>query len=787
MNRSDPQTILSPPLRVLAVPLLLTTFGALLLELALTRLFSVVLFYHYAFLVISLALLGLAIGSMLSGLRPPRQRFERTASLLALLSLIAAVSLLPLLLLILHTNVWLIATWATFRRVALLFTMGVVPFAFVGYVIASVLRTTREHLAMLYAADLLGAGLACVAFVPLVNWLGGPNCVLLAGVVWCGAALWWARNANGSGRAAGFLLVALLALLWVNRSGSLLDVRYTRGEAVRDQLFSKWNAFSRVSVHRQGGGYWLKIDGGAGSWLSTIDVRAEPPALGRSGPELAFWLRPGGSSLVIGPGGGADVAHALQARSRAVTAVEINPIIATDIMRGRFREDVHRLYELPQVRLFVEDGRTFIGRTHERFDVIQLSQVDTWASSASGSYALTENYLYTVEALAEYLAHLEPGGVLSISRWEFPQPRETLRLLAVTIEALRRRGITDPRAHIMVAMEPLGSGSDVRMGTVLASHQPFSAEQVDGLKNHLAGSKMTFAYAPGMDANGPFAQLVLGPDRAKFYDDYPYNVTPVTDNRPFFFFTARWSLAALPGGPQDADAVNTGAQFLLLGLLVLAAAAVVLFLFLPLLLGRRHGTPARSLLPFLFYATAVGIGYILVEVVFIQHFVVTLGNPTYALTVVLFGMLVASSAGAALSQSIDLERAASRVRWAAAIIALALVALVVLLPLLLTAIQAWPLAGKIAVMYVIVLPLGTLMGMPFPTALRLAGALPHGVEWSWSVNAAATVLGPILAVFLAVVAGFHVVLLTAATAYALASALLPVLGKRSAAEGATQP
>lgn len=769
----------------LGFALLLTTLSALLLELSLTRLFSVVLFYHYAFLAISLAVLGLASGGMVARLLPRNLAPREHRRLMAKVCLAACVSLIPALKFTLDTNVWLVTTWETALRVAMLFVMFLIPFGLAGFVIASTIVAGSHRIASLYFYDLLGGSLGCLLFVPVMARFGGPNAVLVVGMLWAVTAVAWALGSRSRSLALGSVTVALAmaGLIAINGNGRLMGVRFMRGKPVDNEVFSAWNSFSRISVQedQNDGRLWILIDGGAGTWLSNTDLNgpegtAARARLGRSGPDLAFWLRQPKRAMVIGPGGGVDIVRSLAAGTEHTTAVEINPLIARDVMQDVFLQYSHGLYQRPDVEVFIEDGRSFVRRTSESFDVIQLSQVDTWASSASGSYTLTENYLYTVEAFEDYLDRLTEGGLVSVSRWEFKRPRETLRLAAVALTALERRGVTRPKDHIIVVMEDIDTEGLMRMGTVIISDTPFARRQIERLQRQIGDTDMTLAYAPGFDGGDPvYSEMITSNSQDRFFESYDFNVTPIYDDSPFFFFTGRWAntFRDLFSFDPSGDSVNTGAQFLLMAVLALAAVAVGLFIFGPLVFFKRSLPSGRRVFPFLAYCVAVGLAYIIVEIALIHRFVVFLGQPVYSLTVVIFTFLLSSSLGSRLSELIPIQRVSRSAQLVITGIVLLLIVYAFFIPWVTRTYQAEPTATKLFIVAATVFPLGFLMGMPFPSALRLAAATrEHLIEWLWAVNAAATVLGSVLAIFVFVISGVRTGIVVGAISYAACALLL---------------
>src|SRR5579862_8062206 len=360
------------PEKTLLGGLALTSFAALLLELALTRLFSVVLFYHFAFLAISIALLGLGAGGVFAYLLKTKLASTGTRTLAARLCITNAV--VVVLEIVLHVPVALQVSWANFGRLTALYLAAAVPFFLTGLLFAVVFARETLRIPRLYGADLCGGALACLAVVPLLNWVGGPNVILVAAAGMAASATIWAAS-HSLRRNAALLVLALVALIGANYSGRLIDVVYAKG-MFRDPAwveFARWNALSRVEVDRQGQAKAIVIDADA----STFIMNADPAhwhdtqwegALMSAAPALANVLRPRGEFAIIGPGGGVDVLRAV-ANGANVTGIEINPIIATTIMRGRYADYSQHLYERPDVEIHVTDGRSFLRSTQRRFDV----------------------------------------------------------------------------------------------------------------------------------------------------------------------------------------------------------------------------------------------------------------------------------------------------------------------------------------------------------------------------------------------------------------------------------
>jgi SAM-dependent methyltransferase len=764
---------------VLLSGIALASFSALLLELAMTRLFSVVLFYHFAFLAISIALLGLGAGGVFTHLWKGRLKAFSTRTIAAFASALSAVLIPVVLVIVLHVPVSLRLTGGNFLRLTAIYACTAVPFFLTGLLLSVVFARESHRISRMYGADLMGGALACLAVVPLLNWLGGPNAILFSAfVAACGAVI-WSPSAFLKKISLG-VSCAIVLLIALNAWRSFIDIVWAKGLRQENVEFSRWNAISRVEVDRNpDGSRMVVIDADA----STYIMNADPAKWAGSGwqenlmtapPAIVNVLRPHGDYAIIGPGGGPDVLRAVANGSRSVTGIEINPIIANTIMRQRYADFAYHLYERPGVDVHVGDGRSFIRNEERNFDVVQMTLVDTWASTAAGAFALSENNLYTVQAFKEYFDHLKPDGILSITRWEFSQPREALRVASVAIQALHELRIKDVANHFMVISQDELDEDGIHVG-VLVKKNVFTEDEEAAVSQHLKSHPpLQLLYTPSQPSlsipgAAPFANLIKSNDPAQFSRTYAYNVTPVTDDAPFFFFTMK------PGhlipGVGDRHAmdwkVNLGVAVLLM-LLVISILAVLAFLIVPLLALEGTAKHAGSLL----YFVAVGLGYILVEVTFIQRFVLFLGYPTYALTVVVFLMLLSSGAGSVVSGR---WMAATQKIWLplSAIVAAVLIH-VGLLPRILERSVGAAFPEKLVISGLVLIPLGFLMGMPFPVGLKAlsrTGSDENAIEWAWAMNAASSVLGSVLAIIIAILFGLNITLAVGAVAY-LAAFLL---------------
>src|SRR5579864_6884573 len=639
--------------KTLLAGIALSSFSALLLELSLTRLFSVVLFYHFAFLAISIALLGLGAGGVYAHLRQDVLKSRPLRNMAVVCAALTAIAIPIALEIILHVPVSLDLTGENFLRLTAIYICSAVPFFLTGVQFSAIFARESSHIPRLYGADLLGGALACLTVIPLLNWIGGPNAILFSALVAAIAAVVWSPRTKIR-KLTLALSVAIATLIALNHSGRLMDVVWAKGIRQQKVEFSRWNAISRVEVDgTPDGGKVIIIDADANTFIMNADPQHWEGSdwqahLMSSSAAVVNALRPHGSYAIIGPGGGVDVLRAVANGSPSVTGIEINPVIANTIMRGRYADFAYHLYQRPEVHIHVTDGRSYLRSTPQSFDVVQMTLVDTWASTAAGAFALSENNLYTVEAFREYFEHLKPDGMIAITRWEFRQPREALRVVSVAMQALHRLGVANPAHNFIVASQGSLDEDGIPV-VVLAKKTPFTIPEESAVTAHFDRySELDPLYLPSEPGHNPFSDLIASNDPYGFARGYAYNVAPVNDNAPFFFFTLKArQILGEKGLREGIDwKVNLGVLVLLL-VLVISFCAVLVFLVLPLAL--KGGKTRQSPLPLLYFV-AVGLGYILVEIAFIQRFVLFLGHPTYALTVVIFLLMLSSGAGSLFSR-----------------------------------------------------------------------------------------------------------------------------------------
>ena len=777
--------------------------GAILaFEIVLLRIFSFTIWHHFAFMVISVALLGVAVSGVVLQLVPrasepaPRRAAQYALSFAGLaVAAVALIGRLPL------DPTQLADGAGPWLRLFGYYLALLLPLTAAGLAVGTLLKGFAASAPAVYGSDLLGAAVGAVAVMLLLEPLGAEGVVLLVAAVAClGAAVLRAGGAGDPGRAgaggplraaAPALAAALALLAAIPFAPALLDIRPGEGKTLGWLLArppgteaprvtaTRWNPLARVDVVENTppvtwttnprapvphpGETRMLLDGDAAT--PVVQFGDTPPAemalldwtLGSAAYQLPHPQR----VLIIGAGGGLDVLTALHHGARTVDAVEINGAVI-DFARGPLAARGGRAFERPGVTLHEAEGRAFVRRSKDTFDLLQLSLIDTWAASASGAYSLSEGYLYTVEALGDDLARLAPDGALTVTRWDWNPPRESLRLVAVVDEALRRQGATDPSRHLIV----FGLG---RMANLVVKKSPFTAEEIARARELAAERGFFVVYEPERPAATPYAAYLSAPDRRAFVASYPFDISPTTDDRPFFFQFGRWSNLQLFGaGWKDNPLILSGR------LVLVAVLLQALVLSLPLLvLALRGGAgPVAGSCAIAGYFAALGVAFMLLEISLMQRVTLFLGSPVLAAAVVLATLLAAAGAGSLVAA----RRAALLAGpWPMTGAIAGLIALYAFgLPAVLRAGLGLGDAARVALAVLLVVPLGLAVGVPFPAALaRLAargGSAATGL--AWAANGVGSVLGPILAALLALDVGLSGVMILAGAVYLASGAVI---------------
>jgi hypothetical protein len=776
------------------------------------RLFSIIQWHHFAYMMISLALLGYGVsGAFLMLLqRPLLQRFA--ASYIINLTLFGICSV----------GCFLFAQqipfnaeevlWDARQTIWLLYAylLLAVPFFFAANAIGLALIHYRARLSRIYAADLMGAGLGSIGILVLLFALRPLQSLTVIGLLGTGAALLAVWELRQRLSVAWLLLPLAAALLLLPAGWSTLEmspykglsqmllVKDTRIIAERSSPLGLLSVVESPTVPlRHVPGMSLSatakppdqlgvfIDGDGLSVITRYGGDRQTLAhLDQLTSALPYHLRPVKRALILGAGGGVDVLQGLYHHATDIDAVELNPQFAR-LVTTDYADFAGHLYQEPGVTLHIAEARSFATSSTGNYDLIQVSLLDSFSASASGQYALSENHLYTTEAVAEFLQKLSQDGFLSITRWIKLPPRDTLKLFATGIAALRASGVTDPGQQLILIR-------GWQTSTLLLKNGAVSAQDLERVRAFCAARSFDVAYYPGISRGesnrynrlrDPWfhdaAEALLGDEPERFLDDYKFNLRPASDDQPYFFHFFKWR--TLPevmqlrerGGAPLADA----GYLVLTATLVQAVIASLLLILLPIWLYQRRINPAkqgvrRSMVMGYFFI--LGLAFLFIEIAFIQKLLLFLHHPLYAVAVVLSSFLVFSGLGSAwLGRVSPGGRGRLLSQAVTGIVVLGAVYLLSLAPLL-DRLAMLPDAMRILISVSLIAPLAFCMGMPFPLGLgRLADHAPDLIPWAWAINGCASVISAVLATLLAIHLGFSTVIAVALTLYALALWVFP--------------
>ncbi|MBN2359373.1 MAG: hypothetical protein JXR83_07955 [Deltaproteobacteria bacterium] len=778
----------APPHRLLAAVALIAA-AMVLTEIVMTRLFSVLFYYHYSFFAISLVMSGLSLGGLLVARwnvrqLPVQQLFTRLA-MLALLC--AAFMLLALSYFVLSPTVAPYWNYEQTHRVfSLAFVLGLaasfVPgLSMAGALLATAFASHARWIGRLYASDLAAASLGCIGAVLLMRTVPGPVAMLLPVLLAAVAAmiLQPRRKVILAGACALCLVVVLDAAGSFRPAPELVQFDW-----------EGWNEHSRVIVKDQR----IVIDRTAATPLcamppySATTLPAPQPDEFSLDTYAVYHLgRPLREIAVIGAGGGRDVAAALASGAQHVDGYELNGLII-DLVKTTFAH-VCGIASYPGVSLLHQEGRLGIGQSRKQYDVIQASLIDTWASTASGGFVLSENALYTLEGWQSFLAALSDSGVLTMTRWLLPDsPAEAHRLTSLASATLIASGIARPRDHIILLTTGRASElhhAGVRVVTILVSRTPFTSDEVTRLQQQLDRKEMHLLAAPGVAAADPGIEQLLEPaTHAAAVAASPYDISVPRDTRPYFFLQLR--LRDIPRLFGEHYNYVLEITFQGVRLLFILGGCATVFALLVLLLGFFTLPSAQTSAPqqriyhrMTFYFFGIGLGYMLVQLGLHSRLIILLGHPSLALSVVLFSMLLGSGLGAEASRRLFRDGRFGQA-WASILVAIA--ALGAAFPLLPFVEKIGALGGRITVAAAICLAVGFPLGFAFPIGVRIVSATGEwAVQKMWAVNGAASILGTVLAVILAISSSSVGVLIGGLVCY-LAATLGGMLALRVAAK-----
>jgi spermidine synthase len=796
------------------VSVALISAAALAYEVLLMRLFSIIQWHHFAYMIISLALLGYGASGTFLALAGTSllRRFERTYWLCLVLFGLSAVACGLLAQRIPFNAEEVLWDWQQPVRLLALYLLLSLPFFFAASGIALALSRYGNVVSRIYAADLLGAGAGSLGIVLLLFGVFPDTALKYIGALGLFAAFIATRELRMREHRwpvlalMGALLLLTLPEAWLalqispykglpqmlrvskariieERSSPLglltvvdsplIPLRHAPGLSlyantpIPEQLGLFTDADNMTAInHNPGQQPLVYLD-----WLTS---------------SLPYYLAKPRHVLVLGAGGGAEVQQALNHDVAQVDAVELNPQVI-EIVRNDFARYAGRLYQRPEVSVHIADARGFIRNSHEHYDLIQISLLDAFGASSAGLYALNENYLYTIEALRDYLQRLAPEGYLAISRWIKLPPRDALKLYATALRVLRDNGIA-------AAEQRLALIRSWQTSTLLVKNSAFTAQEIKSLRTFCKARAFDVAWYPGMsevEANHfnileqPFlfraATALNGSGAGGFMARYKFNITPATDDRPYFFHFFKWEvlpeILALRG--QGGLPLLEGGYLVMVATLLQAGLISGILILLPLALQRWRAAnrgPRIRRARVVLYFSAIGLAFLFIEIAFIQKFILFLDHPLYAVATVLTAFLVFAGVGSAMTSRFHTDSVPhSRfvARAVAGIIALGLSYSFLLDPLF-DSLMYLPVALRVSVSLLLIAPLAFCMGMPFPLGLAYVGArIPAFIPWAWGINGCASVVSAVMASLLAIQFGFTFVLISALLLYLAAALTFP--------------
>ena len=825
------------------VGLFLTTLVTLCLEVLATRLLSVMTWYHLSFFAVSTAMFGMSAGALQVYLGGDRFRGEDAPRALARYGAFFAI-LIPLCHMALLTVP--VPVGFSMHGIAVLLVITIllaIPFYFSGILVAIALTRIPGKIGLFYAVDLVGASLGSLLVLPLLEY-GDISSAHL----WCAALMAVAVCCYRvfAGMKISLVAIGLIIVFGIGAVGNSiarpdatpaaeaspdaiaereanpnaknrLAVWFSKGKAILQENVTHefWNIHAQLLVRKVNPAppqYWGKgegapttnverkrmvLDGDAGTVMTRWDQ--DPKQLGwvkYDVTSMPYHLRKGGDCAVIGVGGGRDILTALWSQCESVRGVEINENLV-DLLEGDLR-DFANIANQPQVELIHDEARSYFTRHKDEFDVLQMSLIDTWAATGAGAFTLTENGLYTREAWKVFLDRLKPTGLFSVSRWYAPEnASETNRLLALGVASLLERKVEKPSDHMALITR-------LRVGTLLVSPSPLSPDDISRI--HATATQLGFGVLAAPDvvpSDGQMAEIfAAASDEALLAacEHELFDYTPPTDERPYFFNILKPTRKLLDEIDRK-DILGTTIEGVAMGNLTATVTLILLGLIslalvLTVILGplAKRGLPSIAPMGFLFsvlYFSSIGLGFMLVQIAFMQRFSVYLGHPTHSVVIILFSMILATGLGSFLSDRLPVERSRLLVfLFPLAIGGALLLEMKGLQPLIDSTID-YGLFARASLVVAVVTPVSVLLGLCFPIGLRLVQRLSDdAMPWMWGVNGACGVLGAVLAVGISMWAGITASLFAAAVLYfsiALYALILASLRPRREEEPVAEP
>ncbi len=775
------------------------SLATLAYEITLTRLLSVIAWYHLAFFAVSTAMLGMTAGATTVYLKP--NWFTKNKLDVSIAKSCLAYSLAIPVSLVMLCFTPLVFTRPIPSLFLLLETTFIctLPFYFSGIAITSVLTKHEFPIAKLYASDLFGASLGCLFVLAGLEILDAPSLILLCGAVAILAvfSFTW-HNHSFKLRRLAWLWLGILILLVIIKLYTPYGIRpfVIKGllQNPNQYIFEKWNSFSRIvvkKIHKGRPQYWgasplapkeeifqygMNIDGDAGTMLRKFSSIDDIRHLRFDVTNVAYYLRPKKGACIIGVGAGRDIQSAILFGHEKITGIDINPIFI-NLLKGRFREFAG-IADRKEVSLIVDEARSFLSRTKEKYSIIQMSLIDTWAATATGAFSLSENILYTTQAWKIFLNRLTDNGIFTVSRWYSPKNlSETGRIISLAVATLLEDGNTKPSQHIALVT----SG---RISTLLLSKQPFSEQDITKLKKISSDLQFDLIVVPGASpANDVLNSIVSANSLAELNTavaNWPLDYRPTTDENPYFFNMLRldinhilWALKTSKLIGKGNIIANLTLAGLILSLFLLTIATIIIPLKLKARFKKDNQRSEKILWSGAIYFSLIGAGFMFTEIALIQKLSVFLGHPVYALGILLFSIIASAGIGSFLSERLPLTRRPWIFLYPT-IIALFILTIRFTLTVLGTNLVSSSMLTKIMASISVIIPLGMLLGVCFPTGMRLVrSARASETPWYWALNGIFSVLCSTLAVFVSIYFGISTSFYIASVCYFMLLLCLP--------------
>lgn len=775
----------------------LTTLSVLMYEILLTRIFSVIAYYHFAFMAISIAMFGMTFGALLVYLLPRYQSNEniqqKIITAFGLFALTIVVSFLTLLSMPLTFDLTVRGMLTTL----IVYLIISIPFIFSGIGTCLVLTKFTQQINKLYATDLFGAAVGCIAIIFALNTFSAPTCVfLVAAIAGMGTILlsWNPRIADAKLYTSAFvgilILISIANIALEQYRLPIFRLSWIKNQYEPNPLYEKWNSFSRLAVSGNpseakkpfGWGLsdrylkdistqylWLTIDSSAGTILTHYDNDiTKLDYLKYDVTNIAHYLKPNADVLIIGVGGGRDILSALSFNQNSITGVELNKNIF-QLLTNQFADYTGHLNNIASVTLINDEARSYITRIKNQYDIIQMSLIDTWAATAAGAFTLSENGLYTIESWELFIRRLNPGGILTVSRWYFPKkPAEMYRVAALASQALRNLNITDPSKHIMILASPIEQFG-AHAATLLLSKEAFTAAQVKTVESLAKKLNFIIIKTPSMQNHSILDMLLSQKTIAPLLQQLDFDISPPTDNKPFFFQMIKLDriLNLNLWNHDDYFSLNSHGV-VVVGLLLITVLLLTLFcILIPLMISTKKSQLKNANL-LLTYFASIGLGFMLIEISQIQRLSLFLGHPTYGLSVVLFSLLLSCGLGSLFGSNNNRDLAYPKIG--------ALLLLLLILGLfgyfstaIVSHFQSATTLLRIVVSVLILFPMGFFLGVALPFGLQLASRLsPALTPWLWGMNGATSICGSVLAIAIALTSGISTVFWVGVVCYVIA-------------------